>query len=98
MDESGVEGDLVLIQTFLHYVIKVFLRQIVFFKNNFHNKSKEGMYQNKVNFSLASIHNCKMGYLLNVGNFFLELNSCAQYPNSEMRRGTESAKRAKSAD
>ena len=56
------------------------------------------MYQNKVNFSLASIHNCKMGYLLNVGKFSLELNSCGQYPNSETRRGTESAKRAKSAD
>ena len=63
MDESETEGDLVLIQTFLiYYVNQVILMLNSIFQEKFSQQSKEGLYQNKVTLSLASIHNCKMKY------------------------------------
>ena len=58
MDGSEADCDLVLVQTFmLYYVNQVILMLTSIFQ------SKEGLYQNKVTVTLASIHNCKMAYL-----------------------------------
>ena len=63
VDGSEAEGDLVLIQTFLlYYVNQVILMLTTIFQEQFPYQSKEGLYQNKVTLSLASIHNCKMAY------------------------------------
>ena len=63
MDESKAEGDLVLIQTFLlYYVNQVILMLTSIFQEQFLSQSEEGLYQNKVTLSLASINNCKMAY------------------------------------
>ena len=57
------EGELVLIQTFLlYYVNQVILMLTSIFQEQFPEQSKEGLYQNKVTLTLASIHNCKMAY------------------------------------
>ena len=61
MDGSEAEGDLVLIQTFLlYYVNQVILMLTSIFQEQISEQSKEGLYQNKVNLTIASIHNCKM--------------------------------------
>ena len=61
VDGSEAEGDLVLIQTFLfYYVNQVILMLTSIFQEQFPQQSKEGLYENKVTLSLASIHNCKM--------------------------------------
>ena len=64
MHESETDkGDLVLIQTLLlHYVNQVILMLKSIFQEQFPKQSKEGLYQNKVTLSLASIHNYKMAY------------------------------------
>ena len=63
MDGSEGEGDLVLIQTFFALLWKLFLKNTSKHKNNLIYKIKqEGLYQNKLTLSLASIHNCKMAY------------------------------------
>ena len=63
MDGSEVEGDLVLIQTFFALLWKLFLKNTSKHKNNLiYIIKQEGLYQNKVTLSLASIHNCKMAY------------------------------------
>ena len=65
MDGSKAEGDLVLIQTFLLYCAsQVILMLTSIFQEQFPLQSKEGLYQNKVTLSLASIRNCKIGLLL----------------------------------
>ena len=54
---------LVWIQTFLlYYVNQVILMLTSIFQEQFPQQSKEGLYQNKVTLTLASIHNCKMAY------------------------------------
>ena len=64
-DGSEGEGDLVLIQTFFALLWKLFLKNTSNHKNNLIYIIKlEGLYQNKVTLSLASIHNCKMAYSL----------------------------------
>ena len=61
MDGSEAEGDFVLIQTFFALLWKLFLKNNSEHKNNLIYKIKqEGLYQNKVTLSLASIHNCNM--------------------------------------
>ena len=63
MDGSEAEGDLVLIQTFFALLWKLFLKNTSKHKNNLiYIIKQEGLYQNKVTLSLASIHNCKMAY------------------------------------
>ena len=63
MDEGEGEGDLVLIQTFFDLLWKLFLKNTSKHKNNLiYIIKQEGLYQNKVTLSLASIHNCKMAY------------------------------------
>ena len=63
MDGSEAEGDLVLIQTFFALLWKLFLKNTGKHKNNLiYTIKQEGLYQNKVTLSLASIHNCKMAY------------------------------------
>ena len=63
MDGSEGEGDLVLIQTFLALLWKLFLKNTCEQKNNLiYIIKQEGLYQNKLTLSLASIHNCKMAY------------------------------------
>ena len=63
MDGSEAEGDLVLIQTLSALLWKLFLKNTSWHKNNLiYIIKQEGLYQNKVTFSLASIHNCKMAY------------------------------------
>ena len=63
-DGSEGEGDLVLIQTFFALLWKLFLKNTSKHKNNLiYIIKQEGLYQNKVTLSLASIHNCKMAYL-----------------------------------
>ena len=63
MDRSKGEGDLVLIQTFFALLWKLFLKNTSKHKNNLiYIIKQEGLYQNKVTLSLASIHNCKMAY------------------------------------
>ena len=63
MDGSEGEGDLVLIQTFFALLWKLFLKNTSKHKNNLiYIIKQEGLYQNKVTFSLASIHNCKITY------------------------------------
>ena len=63
MDGSEGEGDLVLIQTFFALLWKLFLKNTSKHKNNLiYIIKQEGLYQNKVTLSLASIHNCKMAY------------------------------------
>ena len=60
MDGSEGEGDLVLIQTFFALLWKLFLKNTSKHKINLIFIIKqEGLYQNKVTLSLASIHNCK---------------------------------------
>ena len=64
MDGSEGEGDLVLIQTFFALLWKLFLKNTSKHKNNLiYIIKQEGLYQNKVTLSLASIHNCKTAYL-----------------------------------
>ena len=65
MDGSEGEGDLALIQTFFALLWKnMFLKNTSKHKNNLiYIIKQEGLYQNKVTLSLASIHNCKMAYL-----------------------------------
>ena len=61
MDGSEAEGDLVLIQTFFTLLWKLFLKNTSEHKNNLiYIIKQEGLYQNKLTLSLASIHNCKM--------------------------------------
>ena len=63
MDEGEGEGDLVLIQTFFDLLWKLFLKNTSKHKNNLiYIIKQEGLYQNKVTLSLASVHNCKMAY------------------------------------
>ena len=63
MDGSVGEGDLVLIQTFFALLWKLFLKNTSEHKNNLiYIIKQEGLYQNKLTLSLASIHNCKMAY------------------------------------
>ena len=63
MDGSEGEGDLVLIQTFFALLWKLFLKNTSKHKNKLiYMIKQEGLYQNKVILSLASIHNCKMAY------------------------------------
>ena len=63
MDGSEGEGDLALIQTFFALLWKLFLKNTSKHKNNLiYIIKREGLYQNKVTLSLASIHNCKMAY------------------------------------
>ena len=63
MDGSEGEGDLVLIQTFFALLWKLFLKNTSKHKNNLiYIIKQEGLYQNKVTLSLASIHNSKMAY------------------------------------
>ena len=60
MDGSEGEGDLVLIQTFFALLWKLFLKNTSKHKNNLiYIIMQEGLYQNKLTVSLASIHNCK---------------------------------------
>ena len=60
---SEGEGDLVLIQTFFALLWKLFLKNTSKHKNNLiYIIKQEGLYQDKVTLSLASIHNCKMAY------------------------------------
>ena len=67
MDGSEGEGDLVLIQTFFALLWKLFLKNTSKHKNNLiYIIKKEGLYQNKVTLSLASIHNCKEANSLEV--------------------------------
>ena len=62
-DGSEGEGDLVLIQTFFALLWKLFLKNTSKHKNNLiYIIKQEGLYQNKVTLSLASIHNCKTAY------------------------------------
>ena len=61
MDGSESEGGLVLIQTFFALLWKLFLKNTIKHKNNLiYIIKQEGLYQNKVTLTLASIHNCKM--------------------------------------
>ena len=63
MDGSEGEVDLALIQTFFALLWKLFLENTSKHKNNLiYIIKQEGLYQNKVTLSLASIHNCKMAY------------------------------------
>ena len=63
MDGSEAKGDLVLIQTFFALLWKLFLKNTSKHKNNLiYTIKQEGLYQNKVILSLASIHNCKTAY------------------------------------
>ena len=63
MDGSEGEGDLVLIQTVLALLWKLFLTNTSKHKNNLiYIIKQEGLHQNKVTLSLGSIHNCKMAY------------------------------------
>ena len=63
MDGSEGQRDLVLIQTFLDLLWKLFLKNTSKHKNNLiYIIKQEGLYQSKVTPSLASIHNCKMAY------------------------------------
>ena len=63
MDGSEGEGDLVLIQTFFALLWKLFLKNTSEHKNNLiYTIKQEGLYQDKLTLSLASIHNCKMAY------------------------------------
>ena len=63
MDGSEGEGDLVLIQTFFALLLKLEIVTSITSKhknNLIYIIKQEGLYQNKVTLSLASIHNCKM--------------------------------------
>ena len=72
MDGSEGEGDLVLIQTFFVLLWKLFLKNTSKHKNNLiYIIKQEGLYQNKVTLSLASIHNCEMAYYVKLGIFTL---------------------------
>ena len=63
MDGSEGEGDLALIQTFFALLWKLFLKNTSKHKNNLiYIIKREGLYQNKVTLSFASIHNRKMAY------------------------------------
>ena len=63
MDGSEGESDLVLIQTFFALLWKLFLKNTSKHKNNLiYIIKQEGLYQKKLNLSLASIHNCKTAY------------------------------------
>ena len=63
MDGSDGGGDLVLIQTFFALLGKLFLKNTSKHKNNLiYIIKQEGLYQNKVTLSLASIYNCKKAY------------------------------------
>ena len=81
MDGSEGERDLVLIQTFFSLLWKLSLQNTSKHKNNLiYIIKQEGLYQNKVTLSLASIHNCKMAYYpkriqKNVSKLFIQLLS-----------------------
>ena len=61
--ECEADGDLVLIQTPFALLWKLSLKNTSQHKNNLiYLIKQEGLYQNKVTVSLASIHNCKMAY------------------------------------
>ena len=63
MDGSEAEGDFLLIQTFFVLFWKLFLKNTSEHKNNLiYIIKQEGLYQNKVTLSLASILNCKMAF------------------------------------
>ena len=63
IDGSEAEGDLVLIQTFFALLWKLFLKNTSWHKNNLiYIIKQEGLFQNKLTLSLASIHNYKMAY------------------------------------
>ena len=65
MNESEADGDLVLSETFSALLWKLFLKNTSKHKNNLiYIIKQEGLYQNKVTISLASIHSCKMAYCL----------------------------------
>ena len=67
MDGSEREVDLVLIQTFFALLWKLFLKNTSKHKNNLiYIIKQEGLYQNKLTLSLASIYNCKMAYWIAV--------------------------------
>ena len=61
--ECEADGDLVLIQTRFALIWKLSLKNTSQYKNNLiYLIEREGLYQNKVTVSLASIHNCKIAY------------------------------------
>ena len=61
--ECEADGDLVLMQTPLALLWKLSLKNTSQHKNNLiYLIKQEGLYQNKVTVSLASIHNCKIAY------------------------------------
>ena len=65
MDGSEGEGDLVLIQTFFALLLKLEIVTSITSKhknNLIYIMKQEGLYQNKVTLTLASIHNCQMAY------------------------------------
>ena len=66
MDGSEGEGDRALIQTFFALLWKLFLKNTsnlsIRISNLIYIIKQEGLYQNKVTLTLASIHNCKMAY------------------------------------
>ena len=63
LSECEAEVDLVLIQTFFALLWKLSLKNTSQHKNSLiYIIKQEGLYQNKFNSSLASIHNCKMAY------------------------------------
>ena len=67
--ECEAEVDLVLIQTFFDLLWILSLKNTILHKiknNLIHIRRQEGLYQNKVISSLASIHNCKMAASPNV--------------------------------
>ena len=64
--ECESDGDLVLIQTSFALLWKLSLKNTGQHKNNLiYIIKQEGLYQDKVTVSLASIHNCKMDYCRN---------------------------------
>ena len=65
--EADSDLVLVLIQTSFALLWKLSLKNTSLHKNNLcYIIMQEGLYQNKVTICVASIHNCKMAYLLNI--------------------------------
>ena len=59
----GWGSDLVLIQTSFAFLWKLALKNTSWHKNNLiHIIKQEGLYPNKVNYSLASFYNCKIAH------------------------------------
>ena len=66
LSECEADGDLVLIQTPFALLWKLSLKNTSQHKNDWiYLIKQEGLYQNKVNVSPASIYNCKMAYWTN---------------------------------